>query len=96
MSKHHQYVKEVLKYFCKTGLYTKAVKYKFHSKLVKYLEYIFSSSGLIMSDDKVKIIQDWPESKKVKDIQFFLGFTNFYYQFIFNYLDIVILLTCLT
>ena len=49
-----------------------------------------------MSDNKVKIIQDWPEPKKVKDIQSFLGFTNFYCQFIFNYSDIVIPLTCLT
>ena len=49
-----------------------------------------------MSDNKVKIIQDWLESKKVKDIQSFLDFTNFYYQFIFNYSDIVIPLTCLT
>jgi len=57
---------------------------------------ILSSSGLIMSDDKVKIIQDWLEPKKVKDIQFFTDFTNFYHWFIFNYLDIVIPLICLT
>jgi len=31
-----------------------------------------------MSDNKMKIIQDWLEPKKVKNIQFFLGFTNFY------------------
>ena len=49
-----------------------------------------------MSDDKIKIIQDWLEPKKVKDIQSFLGFANFYYQFIFNYLDLVIPLTRLT
>jgi len=49
-----------------------------------------------MSNNKVKIIQDWPEPKRVKDIQSFLGFANFYHWFIFNYLDIVILLTCLT
>jgi len=49
-----------------------------------------------MSDDKIKIIQDWLEPKKVKDIQSFLGFANFYCQFIFNYSDIVIPLTCLT
>jgi len=49
-----------------------------------------------MSDNKVKIIQDWPKPKKVKDIQFFLGFVNFYHQFIFNYLDIVISLTYFT
>ena len=49
-----------------------------------------------MSDDKVKIIQDWLEPKKVKNIQSFLDFANFYCQFIFNYSDIVIPLTCLT
>ena len=49
-----------------------------------------------MSDDKIKIIQDWLESKKVKNIQSFLGFANFYHWFIFNYSDIVIPLTYLT
>jgi len=49
-----------------------------------------------MSDAKVKTIQEWPEPKKVKDIQSFLGFANFYRRFIFNYSDIVIPLTHLT
>ena len=49
-----------------------------------------------MSNDKIKIIQDWLEPKKVKDIQSFLSFANFYYWFIFNYSDIVIPLTHLT
>ena len=81
MSKHHQHVKEVFMHLRKTGLYAKAEKCKFHSKAVEYLEYIYilSSFSLTMSDDKVKIIQDWPEPKKVKNIQFFLGFTNFYH-----------------
>jgi len=96
MSEHHWHVKEVLKCLHKAGLYVKAEKCEFHSESVEYLGYILSPSGLTMSDDKVKIIQDWPEPKKVKDIQSFLGFTNFYRQFIFNYLDIVILLTHLT
>ena len=96
MSEHHRHVKEVLKCLCKAGLYAKAEKCKFHSESVEYLGYILSPSGLTMSDDKVKIIQDWPEPKKVKDIQSFLRFANFYHQFIFNYSDIVIPLTCLT
>ena len=95
MSKHHRHVKEVLKHLCKAGLYAKAETCKFHSESVEYLGYILSSSGLTMSDNKIKIIQDWPEPKKVKDIQSFLGFANFYCRFIFNYLDIVIPLTCL-
>ena len=65
MSKHHWHVKEVLKYLRKAGLYTKAEKCEFHSE---YLGYILSPSGLTMSDNKIKIIQDWPEPKKVKDI----------------------------
>ena len=96
MSEYNQHVKEVLKHFYKAGLETKAEKYEFYSKLVKYLGYILSSSGLTMSDDKVKIIQDWTKPKKVKDIQSFLDITNFYCWFIFNYSDIIILLTCLT
>ena len=93
---HHQYVKEVLKCLHKAGLYAKAEKYIFHSESVEYLEYILSPSGLTMSDDKIKIIQDWLEPRKVKNIQSFLGFANFYHWFIFNYSDIVIPLTHLT
>ena len=95
ISEHHWHVKKVLKHLYRAGLYTKAEKCKFHFKLVEYLEYILSPSGLTMFDDKVKIIQDWPEPKKVKNIQSFLGFTNFYRQFILHYSNIVILLTCL-
>ena len=58
MSKHHWHVKEVLKHLYKVGFYAKAKKCKFHSKSVKYLGYILSPSGLTMSNNKVKIIQD--------------------------------------
>ena len=86
----------MLKQLRKAGLYVKAEKYKFHSDSVEYLGYVISLSGLTMSNTKVKTIQKWPEPKKVKDIQSFLGFANFYKHFIFNYSDIVILLTHLT
>ena len=96
MSEHYQHMKKVLKYLRKAGLYAKVEKCKFHSESVEYLGYILSPSGLTISNDKVNIIQDWQESKKVKDIQSFLGFANFYHWFIFNYSDIVIPLTRLT
>ena len=95
ISEYYWHIKEVLKHLHKTSLYTKAEKCEFYSESVKYLGYILSSSGLTMSNDKVKIIQDWSESKKIKNIQSFLGFTNCYCQFIFNYLNIVIPLTYL-
>ena len=56
MSEYHWYVKEVLKCLHKASLYAKAEKYKFHFKSAEYLEYVLFSSGLTMSNDKVKII----------------------------------------
>jgi len=73
-----------------------AEKCKFHLDSVEYLGYVLSLSGLTMSNAKVKTIQKWLEPKKIKNIQSFLEFTNFYRYFIFNYLDIDILLTYLT
>jgi len=96
ITQHRKHVKEVLKRLRKVGLYTKVEKCEFHSDSVEYLGYVLSPSGLTMSDAKVKTIQEWPELKKVKDIQSFLGFANFYRRFIFNYSDIVIPLTRLT
>ena len=56
MSEHYWYVKKVLKYLHKAGLYAKVEKCEFHSELVEYLGYILSPSGLTISDEKVKII----------------------------------------
>src|SRR5467141_3846821 len=49
-----------------------------------------------MDEVKTKAIQDWPEPRKVRDIQSFLGFANFYRRFIYNYSDIFVPLTQLT
>ena len=78
MSQHWEHVKEVLHQLCKIRLYAKAKKCEFHSDSIEYLEYILSSSRLTMSSDKINAIQNWPKPKKVKNVQVFLGFTNFY------------------
>ena len=49
-----------------------------------------------MDPAKVKTTQDWPKPQKVKDVQSFLGFANFYRHYIHNYSDIVVPLMCLT
>ncbi|KAG6329299.1 hypothetical protein ID866_9790 [Astraeus odoratus] len=94
--KHKEHVKEVLWCLCKHGLYAKPEKCKFHSDSVEYLGYHLSPESLTMSQDKIKTIVYWPEPCKVKDVQSFLDFANFYCWFIFNYSDIVVPLTCLT
>jgi hypothetical protein len=49
-----------------------------------------------MAPDKISTITDWPVPRKMKDIQSFLGFCNFYRRFIYGYSGITVPLTCLT
>ncbi|KIK13227.1 hypothetical protein PISMIDRAFT_18137 [Pisolithus microcarpus 441] len=76
---HKKHVCEVLHRLQEHSLYAKPEKCEFHSKSIKYLGFFLSPDRLTMSEDKVKSIRDWPELRKVKDIQSFLGFANFYH-----------------
>jgi len=96
IDKHKSDVKEVLRRLRKHGLYAAAQKCEFHKDTVEYLGFILSPDGLRMAENKVKTILDWPEPRKIKDVQSFLGFCNFYRRFIHGYSDIVIPLTRLT
>ena len=93
---HRKHVREVLRRLRENKLYAGTNKCTFHADSVEYLGYILSLTDLTMDPAKVQIIQDWPEPRKVKDIQSFLGFANFYCQFIHEYSDIVVPLTQLT
>jgi hypothetical protein len=93
---HEEHVREVLCRLHKHGLYANPKKCEFHTDTTEYLVYILLPNGLSMSSEKVKAIQDWPEPCKVKDIQSFLSFTNFYRCVIHEYSDIVVPLTQLT
>ena len=75
ISVYCQYIKKVLKYLYKAGFYAKAEKYKLYSELVEYLKYILSFFSLTMSNNKVKIIQDWLEFKNIQFFQILLTFT---------------------
>jgi len=96
MESHQQHVQEVLRCLWLHGLFAKPEKCEFHLDSVEYLGYRLSPDSLTMSPDKIQTISDWPEPRKVKDIQSFLAFANFHHRFIFNYSDIVVPLTWLT
>ena len=93
---HRAHIREVLRRLRKHHLYARADKCEFHAESVEYLGYILSREGLTMAESKIKAILDWPEPRKVRDIQSFLGFANFYRRFIHNYSEIVLPLTRLT
>ncbi|KAJ8472542.1 hypothetical protein ONZ45_g16617 [Pleurotus djamor] len=71
-------------------------KCEFDKSEVEYLGYIISAEGIKMNPKKLDAISQWPEPTKVKQLQSFLGFTNFYRRFISAYSRITIPLTDLT
>ena len=95
-TQHEAHVRDILCRLQKHGLYAKAEKCEFHTNTTEYLGFLLSPTGLTMSPEKVKSVLEWPEPCKIKDIQSFLGFANFYRHFIYNYSDIVIPMTRLT
>src|SRR5258708_4606869 len=84
---HQDHVHEVLHHLHMAGLYANLKKCKFHTDTVEYLRFILSPKGLQMDPTKVSMIQDWPEPQKVRDVQAFLSFANFYWRFIHDYLE---------
>ncbi len=63
-------------------MYAKLKKCRFHQDEVRFLGYIVSYQGIQMEEERIKAICDWLEPQSVRDIQVFLGFANFYRQFI--------------
>ena len=66
-------------------LHLKLEKYQFVSSEVEYLSIIVKLGQLAMDPVKLDGITSWPTPTKVKEVQSFLGFANFYCCFIPDY-----------
>jgi hypothetical protein len=75
---HDKQVREVLQRLRKNSLYTNGKKCSFDVDRIEYLGFLVEPEGLQMDPAKVQVIIDWLEPRKVKDIQSFLRFANFY------------------
>ena len=81
-----KYVKVVLQRLQEFGLYIKLSKCKFHVKGVDFLRFRVDIDGVSMDKSRVQTIQEWPVPSSFREIQVFLGFTNFYRGFVRNIL----------
>ncbi|KAH9263788.1 hypothetical protein BASA83_012767 [Batrachochytrium salamandrivorans] len=90
---HKEHVRQVLQVLKDNNLFCKAEKCHFYQTEIKYLGYIISPNGVSMDPSKISAVQDWPVPKKVRELQVFLGFTNFYRALVSGYSDITCHLT---
>jgi hypothetical protein len=60
------------------GLCLSAEKCKFHKEEVKYLGLIVGVNRIRMDPEKVQAVENCEAPEKLKEVQAFLGFANFY------------------
>src|SRR5260221_9675851 len=99
LSDHWWIVHQVLSTLQEWRRFLKPEKCKFEQKEVKYLRLVISKDHVAMDPMKVHRVMEWLTPMKVKEVQSFLGFVNFYWKFICNFSDIahpIYALTCKT
>ena len=76
---HNELVAEVIKRLEENDLYVKLEKCKWKVREVGFLGVIIGEDRIKMEEEKVKGVLDWLTPRCVKDVQKFLGLTNYYH-----------------
>ena len=82
---HYKEVEQVLKTLREHDLYLKPDKCKFHRTEIDFLGMVVEGGQVKMDLVKVEGIAKWPTPTLVKELRAFLGFGNFYKDFIDHY-----------
>ena len=82
LDEHQKIVCQVMELLQKHGLSLKPEKREFEKTSVEYLGVVVSHDSIKMDPAKVARVSEWPTLSNKKEVQSFLGFTNFYWRFI--------------
>ena len=63
----------------------KQSKCNFNMKEIPILEVVVGNGQVKMEQEKIKAVKEWKTPMKIKDVESFLGFVNFYWRFIHNF-----------
>ena len=66
------------------GLKLKPSKCSLFREQVLYLGHVISTAGVSPDPEKLRVLREWPAPSKVREMQSFLGFINFYAEYLAN------------
>ena len=89
---HDKLVKEVLRRLEENNLFIKPKKCKWKVREVKFLKVVTSPRGVKIQKEKIEGVLNWLAFRNVKEVQKFLGLTNYYRRFIKDFARIAVLL----
>jgi hypothetical protein len=96
LEEHQTCTRWILEIICQEKLFLKPEKCTFDVQEVEYLRMIIKPGHVTMDPTKLNGIKDWPVPTTVKETRLFLGFCNFYQNFISHYSDLACPLIDLT
>ena len=79
------HLEEVFQLLVKHQLVLKQSKCIFGQTYVSYLGHTISDGLMMMDNEKVQAVSDWPFPNSIKELRGFLGLTGSYRKFIRNY-----------
>ena len=82
IAEHKAHVHQVLEALRTHKPYLNPKKCKLFRNRVPFLGHVISHNKLAMDPRKIEVVKNWGEPETKKDVQRFLGFTNFYRRFI--------------
>ena len=88
--KYYQHLQLIIECLWHTELYVNFKKYEFFKSEIEYLDFLINKNDLCMNLSHIQTISDWCNYsfKIFHDIQIFIEFCNFYWQFIYNFANI--------
>jgi len=82
LEEHQKITRHILELLEKHKLYLHSDKCEFKKTTIEYLGVIISHNSVVMDPVKIAGVTEWPAPTNKKEVQSFLGFTNFYQRFI--------------
>ncbi|CAI7800469.1 unnamed protein product [Closterium sp. NIES-54] len=93
MKQHIEHLRRVFEILRREKFYVKLSKSELALKKVQFLGHIVSAQGVHVDPKKIKAVRTWKTPENVKELQQFLGFANYYNQFVPQYAKIATPLT---
>ncbi|CAI7877024.1 unnamed protein product, partial [Closterium sp. NIES-54] len=88
MKEHVEHLRKVFEILRKNRFYVKLSKSDFALKKVQFLGHMVSAEGVHVDPRKIEAVKKWKVPKNMKELQQFLGFTNYYNRFVPQYAKI--------
>lgn len=95
-AEHLDHIEKVFSALSLNKLTVSPEKCAFFQEQVVFLGFVIATTGISMDPAKLKTIAEWPYPRNLKDLQRFLGFSNFYRRFIEDFSGVAGPLTTLT